>query len=108
MEINKQDLIDKLQSAIDNINHSIKSTKLGINSINNLTQQKTILNDQIDSLKNKEVVNEDDLKTTTRIIAIATTKQLSSEPSKGLSSILFTGVIVAFIGFGIYYYIKKK
>jgi CHASE3 domain sensor protein len=106
--INVNDLKDRLQSTIDNINNSIRSNNFGTDTIDKLSKQKTILSNQINDISSKSVVNEEDEKNTTRLIAIAETKQLFSEPKGKSGNGIFIGILVVFTLAGIYYYYKNK
>ena len=105
-EITVKNLTDKIQSSIKSIDTSIKSNKFGMRAISELTKQKSILANHINDLLDKGEVNEEDEKNTTRLIAIASTKQLSAEP-KSSDNGLIAAVVVLFAAVAIFYYFKK-
>ena len=107
-DININDLTNSAQSAIDNINASIKSNKYGLMTIHEMNKQKSILSKHIEDLSNKESVNEDDLKNTTRLVAIAATKQLTAQPKSKEGGLLLIGALAIVAAAATFYYSKKK
>lgn len=105
--ISVNDLTNRLQNTIDSINKSIRSNNYGTDTIDKLAKQKTILLNHIADLSVKDVINEEDEKNTTRLIAIAETKQQSAEPKGGSSNVVVLFVLIAF-SFVALYYKKNK
>ena len=106
-DITVDGLKGRLQSAIDSINTSIRSNKFGTNTIDELNKQKQILSAHIDDISAKDSVNEDDEKNTTRLIAIASNKQLSAEPKSSSNNALLISVVIVF-GIAAFMYYKKN
>jgi len=108
-DINVNDLTNSLQSTIKNIDASIKMNRYGIGTLNELTKQKSILSNHISDLNNKQEVNEEDEKNTTRLIAISSTKLFDAKPSSSKANNgLILGVVGVFSIVGLFYYFKNN
>lgn len=104
--VSVSELTSKLKSTIENINTSIKTNKFGTKVLDELSKQKSVLKSQIDSLISKgESVNGEDELNSSRIIAIATSRQLSSMSEKNDNTMIYAVISILTLA-GIYYYYK--
>jgi hypothetical protein len=106
-EITVDSLSSSISSQIDSINQYIKSNRLGLKAINELNKQKSILSSHVNDLLGKDDVSKEDEKNTTRLIAIATNKQLTAQPKGNDTSLVIGGVVIILASVAIYYYYKK-
>lgn len=107
--IDKQSLIDSLQTSVDKFNTIVKKGNLGTNDIEHIKVHKINLSKQIKLLSDKQVINEEDQMNTSRLAAISAAKidRLTDKGKDGNNGVAI--LILIAIGAGIaFYYFKTK